>query len=1180
MKLGSRSFVFMQAFAAAAVLLLSAVGAAGGQGQQSSRQQPVYASPADVPADRQAGISELAKDNYYRVAASPLDIKGLLLGNPGLMVEVKRLIAKEASDNGQVVNDDDLSDQAVNDRLTSDVAFRAAVTRLLQRYGYLLPKVNPDSDAAKEQDLILKERARRFVQIESQEDSESLQRRDRTSQAKGYCDEQNDPSCTAAQRMNVRQSSGNMQGAPAQEQEETPQQPPTPSPSNQTNRVLRAEENSGSDNLSAALNETTTGLTNVSNPYRTPSDAMNGMNPQLGAQNGAAGLGQLPLAPSGSLNDLMSRENPSDMSSSSGAAEEFQPSARYERMGGRRLGIPNDRDFEAVRMVHRPNPYSDIPSLFDLYVQAASRNREPQRFGIEVFRDGLRDPRAIPMDLPVGADYVVGPGDSLSIDMWGGMSTRLVRVVDRQGRVNLPEAGPLQVSGKSLGDVQQAVQRALSSQFRDTSADVSVARLRTVRVYVVGEVGEPGAYDISSLSTPLNALVAAGGITPRGSLRKLEHFRGRQLLEDVDAYDLLLRGVTPDAKKLENGDTLLVPPVGPQVTVTGMVRRPAIYELNGEKTLADVLDLAGGILPAAALKHIEVQRLEANKTRTMLSLDLAKDTDTNAQLAAFKVQDGDQIHIFPIAPYNQDAIYLQGHVLRPGRYSYKKDMKLTDLISSYKDLLPEPAAHYAEIIRLNPPDFRPSVQSFDLAAAMANPASAPNLEPLDTVRIFSKYDFEPAPTVWVGGEVRDPGKYVTSGQAHLRDAVYLAGGLTPDASTQTAQLFRTEADGNTKIMSVNLAEALAGDPIQNILLEPRDRLLVHRNFEQVEPPTVDVRGEVAKPGRYPLTANMHVEDLIRVAGGLKRSADTGKADLTRYPLAGTPGEHLDVSLASVMNGNATEDVPLRNGDVLTIRQVPGWADLSAAITVRGEVQHPGGYGIQPGERLSSVLERAGGYTADAFPYGAVLMRRSVREAEEKAHQELVRRVEAQQANIRLLPETDQDQKNAKLTAISQTQATLDQLRLSPPVGRLVIHIDQPVDKWRNTPADVALRDGDVLFIPKRVGYIMVNGQVFNPTAVAYRGGRSAKWYLSQAGGLTQIADKKGIFVIRGDGSVVSAKSGSGWWGGDPLSATLRPGDAVVVPEKALNIGNKNWTALLQTAQIASSIALSISAFHP
>jgi polysaccharide biosynthesis/export protein len=1162
---------------AGALLLFALV--ANGFAQQAPAQQRSSAAPADVPADRRAGVSDLARENYNRVAASAMDIKGVLLGNPGLMVELKNLIAKEASDSGQVVNEDDLTDQAINDRLINDVAFRAAATRLVQRYGYLLPKVNPDSDAAKEQDLILKERARRFVQIESQEDTNSLQprRTERTQDRNGApCEQSNSFGCN----LQYAGQQGRAAGAPSNTVPQDQLPPGTPgqaNPSSANSNILRAQmssEEPQAGGLAEGLPSSV--LTNVSNPQRRPSDAIPGNNlpPDLSGNSPLSqGQASNPYSP-----DIRQWAPDLNSTMTPGPARRAPYQPELQPRGTPR--VPTADELAPVAMVHQPSPYSDIPSLYDLYVQAASQNGAPQRFGAEVFRDGLRDPRAIPMDLPVGPDYVVGPGDTLSIDLWGGVSARLVRNVDREGRVNLPEAGPLQVSGRSLGDVQQAVERAISTQFRDTSADVSVSRLRTVRVYVVGEVAEPGAYDISSLSTALNALVAAGGVSPRGSLRELKHYRGRQLLESIDAYDLLLRGVKPDAQKLENGDTLMVPPIGPQVTITGMVRRPAIYELNGEKTLADVLELAGGILPAAALQHVEVQRLDAHEKRTMLSLDLSPDKNDAAELRSFKIQDGDEIHIFPIAPYNQDAIYLQGHVLRPGRYSYKPGMKLSDLVSSYKDLLPEPAAHYAEIVRLNPPDFHPSVQSFDLAAALANPAAAPKLEPLDTVRIFGRYDFEPAPAVWVGGEVRDPGKYITSGQAHLRDAIYLAGGLTPDASLASAQLFRTEADGNTKILNVNLAAAISGDPLDNILLEPRDRLLIHRNPERVDPPTVDVTGEVAKPGRYPLTGNMRIEDLIRAAGGLKRSADTNTADLTRYPIGGKPGEHLDVSLASVLNGNETEDVPLHNGDVLTIRQVPGWKDLGAAVTLRGEVRHPGSYGIQPGERLSSILERAGGYTPDAYPYGAVLMRKAVREQEELAHSELVRRVEAQQANIRLLPEADQDQKNAKLTAIAQTQATLDQLRLSPPVGRLVIHIDEPIDKWRNTPADVAMRDGDILVIPKKTGYVMVNGQVFNPTAVSYRGGRSAKWYLSQAGGLTQIADKKGIFVIRGDGSVISAKSQSSWWAGDPLNATLRPGDTVVVPEKALNIGNRNWTALLQTAQIASSIALTVASFHP
>lgn len=1138
-------------------------------------QQPLprqSGSREEAISPRTAGLSDLSKDNYGRVAASASDIRAALIGNPGLMVELKLLIAKDASDNGQVVNENDLSDQAVNDRLAADAKFRAAATRICQRYGYLLPKVNPDSEVAKEQEFVLKERARRLVQIESQEDSESLKPRgmerakDRSSDCDGKEEDCRRDFVNAQGGGDQRRRSNELKEQPAPYDEQQQVAPPVTS-----DRVLRVRENTGEENVGSA------GVTNAADRYRAPANALSDL-PEL-----PENVDGSTYAPGQNLPGNRHRSETARTGEPGWTNSDFSNGNTGEISGDRgverssRHGVPSERELEPVAMVRKSSPYADVPSMYDLYVQAAQKDSAPQRFGVSVFRDGMRDSRAVPMDLPVGPDYVVGPGDSLAIDLWGGMSARVLRVVDRQGRITLPEAGPVQVSGRQLQDVQQEVQKALAVQFRDTSADVSVAKLRTVRVYVVGEVGEPGAYDISSLSTPINALVAAGGVTPRGSLRKLQHYRGRQLLEEVDAYDLLLHGVAPDAKRLENGDTLMVPPAGQQVTVTGMVRRPAIYELNGEKSLAEIVALAGGILPAAALKHVEVQRLVANENRTMLSLDLSADGKNSTDLSTFKIQDGDKVHIFPIAPYNPDAIYLQGHVLRPGRYSFKAGMTLTDLIGSYKDLLPEPA-HYAEIVRLSPPDFKPGVQSFDLTLAMSDPARAPKLEALDTVRVFSRFDFEPAPTVWIGGEVRKPGKYVTSGQAHLRDAVYLAGGLTPDATLQNAELFRTEDDGNTKILSVNLKEALAGDPLHNILLEPRDRLLIHRNFEQVDPPTVEVTGEVAKPGRYPLTGNMQVADLVRVAGGFKHSADTTSGDLTRYPTRGNTGEHVTVPLAGI--GERDKDIPLRNGDVLAIRQVPGWKDLGASVALQGEIQHPGSYGIQPGERLSSVLSRAGGYTKEAFPYGAVLMRQAVRDEEEKAHAELVRRVEAQQANIRMLPEADQDQKNAKLTAVAQTQSTLDQLRLNPPIGRLVVHIDQPVDKWRNTAADVAMRDGDVLVIPKKSGYVMVNGQVFNPTAITYRASRSARWYLSQAGGTTQLADKKSIFVVRADGSVISARNQSGWWSGDPLNTPLRAGDSVVVPEKALNIGNKNWSSILQTAQVASSLALAVAYIHP
>jgi protein involved in polysaccharide export with SLBB domain len=1177
------------------ILLLVLAGAMVGSAQEQRQKQQRTSPPPDVPVASQQMTSDLTRDNLDFVAASAPQLKAVLVRDTGLMVELKRLIAKEASNNGQVIAEQDLTDAAVYERLANDVKFRSMATRLVQRYGYLQPMVNPESDMAKEQDLILKERARKLVQIEGQEDQAALQLQTtaKRSQRNAPCrtgtyDENNpeDSECSDLDNLppNLDRNIPRTNFPRNDEQLSPPEQG---MPSNPSSPILRARSG-GSDSITGGQSG---GLDENSSSY----DALQNLLLSSGTtKSGTDSLVAGNLTPEQlELAALYSNRSNSSQGSGLPNVDPMQDQLARNSNRSDRSELMNNIATYPVRTarsrvlppppetVHRPTPYADIPSLYDLYVQAPSRNGTPQRFGSQVFRDGLRDLRSVPMDLPVGPDYVVGPGDGLTIDLWGGVSTRLTRVVDRQGRVALPEAGPVEVSGRTLGDVQQLVQRTLGTQYRDTSAEVSVSRLRTVRVYVVGEVSEPGAYDISSLSTPLNALVSAGGITPRGSLRSLKHYRGRQLIEEVDAYDLLLRGVTPDAKKLENGDTLMVSSLGPQVTVTGMVRRPAIYELHEEKTLAEALDLAGGILPAATLKHVEVQRLEAHEKRTMLSLDLSGDGGGETQLTSFKIRGGDEIHIFPIAPYNQDTIYLQGHVLRPGKYSYHEGIKLTDIVTSYKDLLPEPAAHYGEIIRLSQPDFRPTVVSFDLAAALKDPASAPMLEPLDTVRVFSRFDFEQAPTVSVSGEVRVPGTYRTSGQASLRDAVFLAGGLTPDASVDTAQLFRINPDGTSKIFSVNLREALNGTSADNILLQPRDRLLIHRNALSVDASTVEITGDVAKPGRYPYTGNMRAEDLIQAAGGLKRSADTNSADLTRYAATGGPAQQFKISLTSILNGNPTEDVPLRGGDVLAIRQVPGWKDIGASMKVSGEVMHPATYGIQPGERLSSVLERAGGYTTHAYPYGALLMRRDIREIELKSQTDLIARMKAEKALLTSLPENDADQKNAKITAISQSEATLTELATHDPVGRVVVHIQGDINKWKNTPADITLHDGDVLMIPKNPSTVLVTGQVFNPTAISQQGGRSARWYLSQAGGLTPMADRKAVFVIRADGSVISAKNNnSGWWSGDPLSASLRPGDTVVVPEKAPKVGGPNFTTVMQAAQLATSVALAVAYIHP
>ena len=591
------------------------------------------------------------------------------------------------------------------------------------------------------------------------------------------------------------------------------------------------------------------------------------------------------------------------------------------------------------------------------------------------------------------------------------------------------------------------------------------------------------------------------------------------------------------------------------------------------------------------LRHIEVQRMVAHEKQTMLSVDIpevAGAAEIAKTLEWFEIHDGDRVRIYPIAPYNQDTIYLEGHVVRPGRYSYRAGMRLTDVLSEYKDMLPEPATHYAEIIHLNAPDFRPSVEGFDLAVALANPAQAPALHPMDTVRIFSRFDFENPPSVSVLGDVRTPGTYQTAGQIRLVDAIHLAGGLAPDAQTGDAQVFRYLPDGKFKIFSVSLKQALSGDPIENILLEARDRLLIHKNPDAVAPATVYIQGEVGKPGRYPLTTNMRVADLIRVGGGLAPSADTATADLVQYQWSGqtelasgqtAPGSGQTrltgvrevVTLDAALAGDANSNRALRNGDVLTVRQLPGWNDLGASIALKGEVQHPGTYGIRPGERLSSILERAGGFQADAYPYGVVLQRQQVREMELKSRDEVILRVKSAQSNLELLPDTDAKQKGAKLLAVQQWQSTLDQLGSNPPPGRVTIRISSRIDRWRGTSADVEVRAGDVLIVPKRPSYVMVTGQVFNPTAASFRPGKSAKWYLA-VGWPHAKRQQKGHF--RDSRRRVGHGNQNGLWSGETFNGSLEPGDVVVVPEKALG-GGLPWQDVLLTAQTASAIASTI-----
>jgi protein involved in polysaccharide export with SLBB domain len=731
-----------------------------------------------------------------------------------------------------------------------------------------------------------------------------------------------------------------------------------------------------------------------------------------------------------------------------------------------------------------PAPYN-LSSLRDLYTQVPPDSTKLKRFGSEVFtnRDGLTagglGNRSMPVDLPIGPDYVLGTGDGLTINLWGGISQSFARVIDREGKIALPEAGSLVVAGLTLQQARSNIEGALKSQYHNAQVDVTIARLRTVRVYVVGDVQRPGAYDVSSLSTPLNAIYEAGGPTGVGSLRIVRHYRGQQLIREVDLYSFLLHGVRMDDERLQAGDTLLIPPAGPQIAIFGMVRRPAIYELKGNSTLKEVLDDAGGVTVAAALDHITVERIDANKQRETVTLESpSSGTPASAveRIASFGVKDGDRVHVAAILPYSERAIYVEGHVVRPGKFSYRDGMQLSDVIHSYQDLLPEPATQ-GEIVRLVAPDFHPETIQFDLADALIGNTN-PSLQPFDTIRIRGRYE--------------------------------------------------------------------------------------------VDAPQVAIRGEVLRPGSYAMSQNMTPAKLVSMAGGFKRDALLSTADLASYTIQN--GEKVVSQRASISIDNHEFDkVPLKPGDILTIHQLSGWNDIGASVILEGEVTYPGSYGLQEGEHLSSVLRRAGGLRNTAYASGTILIRTQVKELEEKTKGELIHQIETSSASARLAPNLGSGDQTALLQAATQQQAeVLKQLKSQPASGRLVIHISADINSWAGTPADIEMHAGDVLTVPKRPGFVLVSGQVYNAAALTYVPGKEASWYLRRAGGTNDVANRKEVFVIRANGSVIGRRSGE-WYGTNVLSTHLDPGDVIVVPQKIIG-GSLFWKNLLTVAQISSSIA--------
>jgi protein involved in polysaccharide export with SLBB domain len=709
-------------------------------------------------------------------------------------------------------------------------------------------------------------------------------------------------------------------------------------------------------------------------------------------------------------------------------------------------------------------------------------------------------------DVPVSADYPLGPGDKIVLNLWGSVEGTHELEVNRSGEIFLPRVGGIKVWGVPFGNLHGIIKASLAKAFKDFELNVTMGKLRVVKVFVVGEVRAPGDYNLNALSTIINALSAAGGPLKSGTLRNIQVMRGEKVAETIDLYNFFLKGDKSNDIHLQPGDTIFVPVIGRVATVAGNVKRPAIYELKNEKNLAELIDLAGGFLPTGYLQRVHISRVEAHEKNMVADFNVdPKSVGKTLQqaLADITVQDMDIVNVFPIDLTLRGQVRLEGYALRPGTYALHPGMRLSKLLLQ-DNLLPEVYNEAVKITRLHPPDFHQETLFVNLAKALAGESEHDlELKEFDTVTLFSRWDMEEMPKVRVNGEVQHPGQYRLSNNMTVRDLLMEAGNLKITAYLKNAEINRTVSTGESASsfpITINLEEAIKGNPKENLLLVPMDEL--------------------------------------------------------------------------------------------TVRKIPNWSDdTERYVYLQGEFRFPGVYPIYRGEKLSSVIERAGGYTEKAYLPTAKFTRRSVQTDQQKRLDEVIARTEQdilrKQSELASVASSKEELDSTK-AALEALLKGLEKLKLAKAEGRMVLRLDRLAD-FKNSKFDLELMGGDTLLIPMTPNSVNIFGQVYNPTTLVHVDGKPASYYLNKAGGPTKDAEEDDIYIVRADGAVVSRQQTSfgfhwdddqdTWRFGSFLSIDLDPGDSLVVPQRLERIAwmreIKDITSIL--AQVALTAGVLIAA---
>lgn len=508
------------------------------------------------------------------------------------------------------------------------------------------------------------------------------------------------------------------------------------------------------------------------------------------------------------------------------------------------------------------------------------------------------------LNIPVPADYVIGAGDVLDVQLYGSQNRMYNLTVGRDGYIHFPELGPIEVGGRRYSDVKADVEERVARQMIGVRANVSIGETRTISVFVLGNAKYPGAYTLSGLATVTTALFAAGGVETTGSLRNIEVKRQGQTVRTLDMYDLLMRGDSSGDIKLLPGDVVFIPPIGHTVSLDGEVIRPAIYELKGNETIADAIRMAGGLTANADHNHAALVRINEQQQRVVLDIDPSASSANKLPLL-----NGDVLQIERLLPQLDSGVTLQGYVYQPRSFAWHAGLRLSQIIPTIYELKPDADLHYLLIRREVPPDRHIEVLSADLAAALAAPGSTADvlLMPRDTITAFDletsrEYVIqplmneltvesnlsEPTPIVHVDGRVKVAGDYPLEPGMRVSDLIRAGGGLLPSAYSGRAELSRyTVVNGDerrTQLLAIDLNAVRAGDKSADVLLQPYDRLSVEEVSGWTDQAEVTLLGEVRFPGIYAIRRGETLRSVVARAGGLTDLAFAQGAVFTRVEL--------------------------------------------------------------------------------------------------------------------------------------------------------------------------------------------------------------------------------------------------------------------------------------------------------